>query len=222
MDNRCLAIVERWLMSQGSGDGKDAVVSRSLEPVKASENGLYMLANWTGIVSQSAGNVTGAEGLNVVYILSEFSIGEPLFWCTPVCWSLTVSILRCIKRLLDPCFVGFFHFEISHDTCQWWIWGCLCDIWGHSLTTAVLAETQSPTCFFVFVRFVSWNAKTLVCEWNPATANWNLIVGFIRRQSLTLNGSSALIFRPWGWSLAGLSLLFGMPLHLGLWRARWH
>lgn len=42
MDNRRPAIVERWLTSQGSGAGKDAMVSRSLEPVKASENGLSM------------------------------------------------------------------------------------------------------------------------------------------------------------------------------------
>lgn len=74
MDNRCPAIVKRWLTSQSSGAGKDAMVSRSLEPVKASENGLYMLANWTGIVSQSAGNVTCVGRLNVVYILSKFSL----------------------------------------------------------------------------------------------------------------------------------------------------
>lgn len=65
------AVVDRWLSPQGSGAGKDAVVSRSLE---ASENGLYMLANWTGIVSQSAGNVTGAGRLNVGYIPSKFSL----------------------------------------------------------------------------------------------------------------------------------------------------
>lgn len=35
------------------------------------------------------------------------------------------------------------------------------------------------------------------------TSSWD----FIRRQSLTLNGSSALIFSPGGWRLAGLSLL---------------
>lgn len=58
MDNRCPAIVERWLTSQGSGTGKDAMVSRSLEPVKASENG--------------PGNITGAGDLNVAYILSKF------------------------------------------------------------------------------------------------------------------------------------------------------
>lgn len=68
------AVVDRWLSPRGSGAGKDAVVSRSLEPVKASENGLYMLANWTGIVSQSAGNVIGAGRLNVGYILSKFSL----------------------------------------------------------------------------------------------------------------------------------------------------
>lgn len=58
MDNRCPAILEGWLTSQGSGAGKEEMVGRSLEPVKASENGHDMLANWTGIVSQSAGNVT--------------------------------------------------------------------------------------------------------------------------------------------------------------------
>lgn len=100
---------------------------------------------------------------------------------------------------------GFFTLKIFQDAYRWWIWGCLCDIWGRSLTMTVLAKAQSPTYFF-FVRFVSWNAKTLVWEWN-STPNWNLIVGFIRQKSLTLNGSSALIFSPRGRSLAGLSLL---------------
>lgn len=52
-DDRCLAICERWLTSQGSVTGKDAMVSRSLESVKASENGYCMFGSWKGIIPQS-------------------------------------------------------------------------------------------------------------------------------------------------------------------------
>lgn len=37
-NNRCLAILERWLTSPGSAGGEGAMVRKSLEPVKASED----------------------------------------------------------------------------------------------------------------------------------------------------------------------------------------
>lgn len=53
MDNMCLAILERCLMSQGSVSWKHAMASRSWEPVRTSENGHYMFGSQTGIVPQS-------------------------------------------------------------------------------------------------------------------------------------------------------------------------
>lgn len=90
-----------WVVSQGSGARKHAVMSRSWESGKASENGHGMFGR-AGIVYQS--------GWECRLFRKSRKLSECLlrhFFAVRLCWSLAVSILRNINLLPDQSFVVF-------------------------------------------------------------------------------------------------------------------
>lgn len=105
MDNRCLAMLERCLTSPGSVGGKDAIVNKSLEPVKASEDAwrCCMLGNLTGNSSPVRLGISPLQEGSMWYIFCpNVPSGEALLWCTPVLESSQSVFCR-----------FFFHFKIK-------------------------------------------------------------------------------------------------------------
>lgn len=92
-----LSMVNRYIFPRNAS----IVVSRSLEPVKASENGHCMFGNWSGIVPQSGWKFHCCT----VYTVSKEALSDVHLY-----WRFSVSIISS-----PSVFCGFFHFKSIHS-----------------------------------------------------------------------------------------------------------